>query len=107
MRGDTLLREARRRAGLSQETLAEKLGTTQSAVARWESGAVSPRLDTLERILEACGFEPRIPLRPLSAEDGEQIRERLAWSPLRRLRYLEQMLAFERRARRALPAGSR
>ena len=101
MGGRRLLREARRRAGLSQESLALRLGTTQSAVARWESGSVSPRLDTLERILETCGFEPRLPLQPLSPDDRDQIRQRLAWSPRRRLQYLKAMLAFEKRARRA------
>jgi transcriptional regulator with XRE-family HTH domain len=104
MQGFLILREARHRVGLSQEALAARLGTTQSAVARWESGAVSPRLDTLERILEACGFEPRVPLQPLSLEDRDQIRQRLAWSPRRRLDYLKAMLAFEKRARHARPA---
>ena len=107
MQGSLLLREARRRAGLSQEALAGRLGTTQSAVARWESGGVSPRLDTLERILETCGFEPRVPLQPISVDDRDQIRQRLAWSPRRRLDYLKSMLAFEGRARRAKPARPR
>lgn len=107
MLGSRLLREARHRANLSQEALATRLGTTQSAVARWESGGVSPRLDTLERILEACGFEPRVPLQPLSLEDRDQIRQRLSWSPRRRLEYLKGMLAFEERARRARLVGRR
>ena len=107
MQGPLLLREARQRAGLSQEALAGRLGTTQSAVARWEIGGVSPRLDTLERILEACGFEPRVPLQRMSPDDRDQIRQRLAWSPLRRLDYLKAMLAFEKRANRARLARSR
>ena len=54
------IREARDRAGLTQEELAERLGTTQSAVARWEKGDVSPRLDTFERALGACGLTLRL-----------------------------------------------
>lgn len=49
------LREARRRAGLTQRQLAAKTGVKQSAIARIESGRVVPRIDTLDRLLEACG----------------------------------------------------
>ena len=44
------LRQLRAEAGLSQEQLAARLGTTQSAVARWERGRGRPRLETLERL---------------------------------------------------------
>jgi transcriptional regulator with XRE-family HTH domain len=50
-----LLRQARRRAGLTQRQLAEKAGVPQSVIARIESRAVIPRVDTLDRLLEACG----------------------------------------------------
>jgi ribosome-binding protein aMBF1 (putative translation factor) len=46
------LREAR---GMTQEILAEKAETSQSAVARLEAGGVEPKLDTLERIGAALG----------------------------------------------------
>lgn len=42
------LRAAREARGLTQREVAERIGTTQSAVARLESGGVSPRLSTLE-----------------------------------------------------------
>jgi transcriptional regulator with XRE-family HTH domain len=54
------IREARRRASLTQEELAERLGTTQSAIARWEKGTVSPRLDTFEKLTAACGLALRL-----------------------------------------------
>lgn len=50
-----LLRQARRRAGLTQRQLAERLGVPQSQIAKIESGAVIPRVDTLDRFLRACG----------------------------------------------------
>jgi transcriptional regulator with XRE-family HTH domain len=50
-----VLRQARRRAGLTQRQLAERVGVAQSVVGRIESGAVVPRVDTLDRLLEACG----------------------------------------------------
>ena len=49
-----LLREARRRAGLTQRELADRLGTTQSSIARMESGVVSPTFATLRSAIEAC-----------------------------------------------------
>jgi transcriptional regulator with XRE-family HTH domain len=55
MRGGTIVRRARRKAGITQAELARRLGTTQSVVARWEGGKVSPTIATLSRIAEACG----------------------------------------------------
>ena len=46
---------ARERAGLTQSQLAQRLHTTQSAIARLESGCGSPKLDTLRRYAEATG----------------------------------------------------
>lgn len=50
-----VLRQARRRAGLTQRELAGKGGVPQSQVAKIESGAIVPRVDTLDRLLEPCG----------------------------------------------------
>lgn len=52
-----LVRDARRSAGLSQQALASRLGTTQSAIAGLESDRSSPRVATMERALRACGQE--------------------------------------------------
>ena len=101
MNGAELIRRARHRRGLTQAALARRLGTSQSAIARWERGDISPRVETLKRILDACGFRAAIELRDERPADLDQIRERLEWSPAERLRYLEDMLAFEQRARRA------
>lgn len=46
---------ARVRAGLTQEQVAEKMHTTQSTVARMESGRTMPSLRTLSRYAEATG----------------------------------------------------
>jgi predicted nucleotidyltransferase/DNA-binding XRE family transcriptional regulator len=48
-----LIRDARARAKLSQAALADRAKTSQPAIARYESGAASPSLSTLERILAA------------------------------------------------------
>jgi uncharacterized protein len=50
-----MLRRAREAAGWSQAEVAAMAGTSQSAVARYETGAAVPSLATLERLLAACG----------------------------------------------------
>jgi chemotaxis signal transduction protein/DNA-binding XRE family transcriptional regulator len=58
----SVVREARRRAGISQRELARRAGTSQPAVARIEAGRQSPGHATLERLIEACGLELRYDL---------------------------------------------
>jgi DNA-binding XRE family transcriptional regulator len=57
---------ATRRAelGLSQQDLAGLCGTTQSAIARLESGGRPPRIDTLLKIADALDCELAVELRP-------------------------------------------
>ena len=59
----SLIREARAAAGLTQQALAERAGTSQPAVARYERGAALPTLTTLERLLRACGHSLLITAR--------------------------------------------
>ena len=58
------LSDRRRALGLSQAQLAELTGTTQSAIARLESGGRPPRIDTLLRIADALDCELSVELRP-------------------------------------------
>jgi predicted transcriptional regulator len=51
-----VLREARLKAGLTQRELAQLAGVAQPAIARIESAKVVPRIDTLDRLLRACGW---------------------------------------------------
>ena len=55
---------ARTAAKLTQEELAHRLGTTQSAVARLEGGGVSPSITTLRRYAEATGTRLTVALVP-------------------------------------------
>lgn len=52
---------ARQRAGLSQAQVAERMGTSQSAVARMESGQL-PSIKSLLRYAKATGAKPVIKL---------------------------------------------
>ena len=47
--------DARIKKGVTQKELARRVGTTQSAIARFESGAVNPTLDFAARISAALG----------------------------------------------------
>jgi len=99
------IRAWRRRAGLRQGELADLIGMRQPNLARLEAGGRMPRVDTVARILAACGAEIAIdPIEPVSEETRRRIRERLGSAPLDRMpsrpgfrpARLLSMLAFRR-----------
>ncbi|MEO8370803.1 MAG: helix-turn-helix transcriptional regulator [Candidatus Solibacter sp.] len=55
---------ARVMAGLTQEQLAQRMGTTQSVIARLESGRTRPSTQTLERLAVATGTRLQISFEP-------------------------------------------
>jgi len=81
-----VVRFSRLRAGLTQQQLAARVGMSQPALARIEAGGVVPRVDTLDRLLHACGMS----LEPLPRAgvgiDRSTIRRMLALTPSQRLR---------------------
>ena len=56
--------EARSMAGLTQEQLAQRMDTTQSVIARLESGRTRPSTQTLERLASATGTRLKISFEP-------------------------------------------
>lgn len=69
--GDNLAK-ARKKAGLSQEELAEKMGLTRQTISKWETGASAPDVEELQRLCVAlsasaeeliCGEAGRKPKR--------------------------------------------
>lgn len=62
--------DQRKARGLSQRELAELTGTTQSAIARLESGGRPPRIDTLLRIANALDCALAVELRPRTIMEG-------------------------------------
>ncbi|HEV2629017.1 MAG TPA: helix-turn-helix transcriptional regulator [Pseudolabrys sp.] len=56
---------ARARAGLSQAQLAKRMKTTQSAIARLESGRAKPSTRTLARFAAATGHRLKISFEPV------------------------------------------
>jgi transcriptional regulator with XRE-family HTH domain len=78
MRGNHLVREARRRAGLTQTELAERAGTTQSAIARLERGVGRPTMERISELVEACGLELQVRLVPSDTHDWSMVEQNVA-----------------------------
>lgn len=61
-RANDLLREARRRAGLSQVELAQRARVAQSVISAYENGRREPSWATLRRLIKATGLEVSVEL---------------------------------------------
>jgi transcriptional regulator with XRE-family HTH domain len=81
-----VVRYARRRAGWSQRTLAERAGVPQPAIARIERGAVRPRVDTMLQLLETAGYTFEVSPVIGQGVDRSLIRAALERSPEDRIR---------------------
>jgi transcriptional regulator with XRE-family HTH domain len=90
----SLLRAARRRAGLTQAELARRLGVSQAAVAKLESPRANPTVNTLGEALWATGHRLTLdaPAR-LPGVDESLIRRHLERSPAARIRGIESTYA--------------
>ncbi|MGH2962072.1 MAG: helix-turn-helix transcriptional regulator [Solirubrobacterales bacterium] len=88
MRSGALLQEARLRAGLTQQQLAERTGRDRAVIARWEQEVVAPSLETLMDLLRACGFDLELVLVPYVTDRNERLTANLKLSPERRLERL-------------------
>jgi len=79
--GNDLIREARRRRGLTQARLAELAGTTQSAIARLESGRTAPSFDDVIRYLRLMDLDLDVMLVERDDSDWAQARRELDRTP--------------------------
>jgi transcriptional regulator with XRE-family HTH domain len=96
-----LIREARRRAGLSQAELADRVGTTQSAIARLERGRTAPSLERTRELIRACGLDLRFELVPIDDADLSLARTNRRLSVDARVRQNANAVAFAAAAREA------
>ncbi len=107
-----LVRDARRRHGLDQRTLARRAGTSQTQLSRIERNEVSPSVSTLVRVLGALG--ERLELRsernaPAGVQStfpdhtSERARELATSTPSRRVM---EAIALSRTATRIAAAAS-
>lgn len=89
--GGELVREARKRMGLTQRELAKRSGTTQSAIARLESCRTDPSLVDVLRLIRLSGLDLRVALVPLDESDLHQAAALTRLDP-------EERLALNRRS---------
>jgi transcriptional regulator with XRE-family HTH domain len=102
MRAGDLIREARRRAGLTQRELAERLATTQSAIARLERGGAEPSYERVVEAVRACGMDLVPQLLRADDADWSVASSNLTVSPDARVRRHQAALRFAIAGRRAL-----
>lgn len=95
-----ILREARLRHEVSQEELAVRAGTTQSAISRIEQDRVSPSIETLRELVYLLGEELILELEPRdSGVDASLSRSNLNHPPSDRVRRGMEFADFVRRNR--------
>ena len=70
-----IVRDARARAGMTQAALARAAGTSQPTLAAYESGAKSPSVRTLDKIVRAAGFSLDAVLHAAPAAGGSVLAE--------------------------------
>jgi transcriptional regulator with XRE-family HTH domain len=99
--GNDLVREARKRAGLTQAELAQRAGTTQSAIARIESGDTAPSFDSVLRLIRLCDLDLDIMLVPRDESDWIQALRLMQLSAEQRLQRHQRALTQLREMRQA------
>ena len=97
-----LLREARRRAGLSQAQLARRAGKATSVIGRWERDEVEPSFETLRKLIRACGLDLRVNLAKRDDSQDAAIEASLDLSPEERFTRLEAWAEFLAEARKSV-----
>lgn len=98
-----LVRMTRESQGLSQERLAIRAGTKQSAISRLERGQVSPSFESLQLLMSAMGQTIELAAKPLSRDYDPLHRQANARrSPAERLKLA---MSWNRLAGRLAQAG--
>ncbi|HEY3830094.1 MAG TPA: helix-turn-helix transcriptional regulator [Solirubrobacteraceae bacterium] len=89
MRARDIIVIARRRAGLTQQELGGRLGTSQVTVARWESGATEPKFQTVQEVVAACQLDLTLGLATGDEDSWTAlIHEQLGREPVERVSHL-------------------
>jgi transcriptional regulator with XRE-family HTH domain len=101
----TLLRDTRRRHGLTQSQLAARARTSQAAISRIERDLVSPSVATLAQLLDLMGEELRLEAEPIEyGHDRSLLAQTISRTPEQRVRNQAQWSRGMNRIRRATRA---
>jgi transcriptional regulator with XRE-family HTH domain len=95
MTGADLVLMSRRRAGLTQRELAERIDCRQATIARWERGDRHPSYDEVQAVARACALQLDAHLTPEDCSWWPQIAIQLDHAPLQRVRRLTPSGAFD------------
>jgi transcriptional regulator with XRE-family HTH domain len=101
-----IVREARRRAGLTQSELAERAGVPKSTVGRIESGARNPSTGMIERLVRASGLDISVSLSEPDPGTDSMFERTLRRSPAERLADATRVARFVLRGRRQVATAS-
>jgi transcriptional regulator with XRE-family HTH domain len=101
----SIVREARRRAGLTQADLAERAGVPKSTVGRIESGARVPSSEMVERLVRAAGFSVSVSLSEPDPGTDSMFERTLRRTPAERLSDATRVARFVLRGRRQMAAS--
>jgi transcriptional regulator with XRE-family HTH domain len=82
-----LIREVRRRHGLSQRRLAVRAGASQAWISRIEQGRVSPSIESLQRLLTVMGETLNLEAESLVGDEEDEV-----WRELHRARPMAERL---------------
>lgn len=100
-----MIRETRKRTGLTQAELAQRMRTSQAAVAQLEHPHSNPSIEKLERVLAAMSRRLRLETDPEPSDvDRTLLARQLRLTPAERLRQFEE--GYEE-ARQLALAGAR
>ncbi|MEX1177149.1 MAG: helix-turn-helix transcriptional regulator [Nitriliruptor sp.] len=81
-----LVRRCRVEAGLTQQQLAVRAGTTKTAISRLEGGHLSPTFETLQRLLACMGYHLTLDAVPMTPRtDVTQLEVYAGLTPSQRL----------------------
>ena len=102
----SVVREARRRAGLTQAQLAERAGVPKSTVGRIESAARVPSTEMIERLVRAAGLEVLVSLSEPDPGTDSMFERTLRRSPAERLADATRVARFVLRGRHEVAAAT-
>lgn len=99
------------RARMTQADLAARASTTQSAIARIETGDSAPSFDSVLRLIRLCGLDLHVSLVPRDESDWIQAQQLLRLTPEERLmshqRFVNQLDELREAGARAREARAR